>query len=89
MNCTCKSDIEAKLLERFRQERPDVNKHEAELKGYGLVIGETLESKGFMPLELTAEFPLKKGGFKRKTEKQSMFFNYCPFCGEKYGKKAA
>jgi len=35
-------------------------------------------------MELSAKFPLRNGGFKEKTQKQNMMFNYCPFCGEKY-----
>lgn len=41
-----------------------------------------------MPIELTADRPLKRGGYKSKTDRMSMSFTFCPFCGEKYKKEA-
>ena len=84
MSCDCREDIEAKLLARFKEQAPDAKEHAAELKGYGMVIREKIVTIGCMPIEMTAEHPLKNGGFKRKIDRQSMFFNYCPFCGKKY-----
>jgi hypothetical protein len=63
---------------------PGALEHSARLAGYALVITDGgLIQKGCMPIEMTAAHPLKKGGHKARTERSSMFFNYCPFCGEK------
>lgn len=90
--CNCRSDIEAKLAERFKNEQPAATGHRAELMGYAIGLGNQSMSMylvGCMPIELTAEFPLKGGVLrKRKTTKQSMFFTFCPFCGEKYEVKS-
>lgn len=83
--CTCKSDIEQKLLDRFKEQNPLADSHKSELMGYGIFITKDLGlvAKPFMNLELKANFPLKKGGAKSRTEKSTIVFNYCPFCGEK------
>lgn len=86
--CTCRKDIEKKLTERFISIAPEGKDHQVELKGYAIIFGDSLSTKGYMPMELTAIFPLKKGGEKKKTEKQNMIFSYCPFCGEKYEAEA-
>lgn len=87
--CNCRNELEEKLLERFKQQAPDAKNHEASLKGYAFVVGDnSLRSVGCMPIELTADRPLKRGGYKPKTERMNMFFTYCPFCGEKYKQEA-
>lgn len=88
--CDCKNDIESKLLDRFKNYAPDAKSHEVRLAGYTIIITDGgLVLKGCMPIELSADRPLKKGGFKHKKETQQMIFSYCPFCGRKYGKEAA
>lgn len=88
--CNCKDDIEKRLLSRFITQHPEAKEHSARLSGYSLVIIEnTIKQKGCMPIELTAAHPLKKGGFKAKTDRSNMIFSYCPFCGDKYEKEAA
>lgn len=89
MPCKCREELEEKLLKHFKEQNQDAKEHEATLKGYVFTFGKRTYMnrtymKGAMPIELTAEFPLKKGEFRRKTEKQSMLFSYCPFCGKKY-----
>lgn len=85
--CDCKKDIEARLLERFKEASPDAKEHIVNMAGYALIIGEnSLTQKGCMQIEMTAAHPLKKGGYKSKTERSNMIFSYCPFCGEKYEK---
>lgn len=82
-HCTCKKDIETRLLERFKGSSPEASDHSVELQGYGLVIVENkMESRPCMPFKMAASYPLKKGGSKVKTSTQSMIFNYCPFCGQ-------
>lgn len=86
--CDCKTDIEAKLLDRFKTNAPDAQAHTARLTGYTLLLGSnSIVQKGCMGIELTAAHPLKKGGYKAKTERSNMIFSYCPFCGEKYEKE--
>lgn len=83
--CKCKKDIEEKLLEQFKKKSPEAVDHGVALQGYALVItDDTLEQKGCMDIKATANFPLKKGGFKLKSISQSMIFTFCPFCGVKY-----
>jgi hypothetical protein len=83
--CNCKKDIEAKLLARFKESTPDASDHGLELKGYALVItDDAVEQKGYMIIKATANYPLKKGGYKLKSAEQSMVFTFCPFCGVKY-----
>lgn len=84
MACNCKTEIEGTLLTRFREMSPEAQAHAVDLTGYALILGDTLEQKGCMKLEATADFPLRKGGFKRKTQLQNMIFTFCPFCGVKY-----
>ena len=85
--CKCRSEIESNLLSRHKESAPDSRFHTAELKGYGFILSDSgMKEVGQMPIELTSEAPLKKGGFKPKKERMSMFFTFCPFCGEKYKK---
>jgi hypothetical protein len=82
MTCNCKKDIEARLLERFKAENPDAEGHSVALKGYGLtVLGNTLRQVPLMDIECKAFHTTKAGNKRPKTEKMSMFFNLCPFCG--------
>lgn len=87
--CSCRKDIEARLLEAFIKSAPDAKRHALCLRGYSYLIGEKVTEVGCMTIEMAAEYPLKKGGFKEKTRRSNMIFNYCPFCGEKYQKEVA
>ena len=83
--CNCKTDVEKKMTETFREQSPEAHGHKAELTGYVLLIeGNTLKSKGAMNIDMTATYPLKKGGEKVRTLKSNMLFTFCPFCGQKY-----
>lgn len=86
--CDCRETIESKLLACFKEQAPDAQNHKASLNGYGFVLGASVREVGCMPIELTADRPLKRGGYKPKTDRMSMFFTFCPFCGEKYKKEA-
>ncbi len=84
-DCTCRKDIEAKLLERFKTNAPDATDHGVELAGYSFALmGNKMVSRPTMPIRASAMHPLKKGGAKLKKSEQSMFFNFCPFCGVKF-----
>jgi hypothetical protein len=87
--CDCKSTVEARLLTRAKEIHTDAVGHEVKLKGYAFIFGKEVQIKGCMPFEFSADFPLKKGGVKRKTEKINMMFNFCPWCGVKYDGDAA
>jgi hypothetical protein len=88
--CNCKKDIESRLLARFKEQSHEATDHYVELQGYGLaIIDNTLKSMPYMPFKTSAKFPLKKGGSKQKSQSSNMFFNYCPFCGEKIEKGGA
>lgn len=82
--CNCRTELQQQAKEYFAKQEPTAENHKAELQGYGIGAN-PLKLMVFMPLELTADFPLKKGGVKRKTKKSFITFNYCPFCGEKIG----
>jgi hypothetical protein len=82
--CDCRKTLENKLLERFRNQAPSAKNHMLSLNGYSYVIGDKIQEKGCMDILISAEHPLKKGGYRIKNETQKMFFTYCPFCGQKY-----
>lgn len=82
--CNCKTELEAKLLERFKTNAPDATDHGVELIGYSFVIvGNTLTHMPYMEVRTSSMQPLKKGGSKLKKGTTNMFFTYCPFCGTK------
>lgn len=87
MNCGCKKDIEARLLERLKTDHPDGTAHHAMLDGYGFAITEDNKMKqvGGTPITLTAMVPKKAGGMKAFRANQTMVWSYCPFCGVKTG----
>lgn len=84
--CNCSTEVQKRLLDSFIKQAPEATGHEAELQGYGLVVvGNKMVVRGFMPVEVSANYRLKKGGTKYKVQKGNMmFFTFCPFCGEKY-----
>ena len=80
--CTCQSDLEKRLTERFVNRLPDSKDVQAHLAGYAFVLGESLQSMPYMPVHTTHAVTIKKTGLsKQKTEKTNMFFTFCPFCG--------
>lgn len=82
MSCNCKSDIEARLLERFRSTEAQATGHTIELQGYALLLGGArMDVRGYMPVEASARHTTKSGTVRVKKQKQNMLFSYCPFCG--------
>lgn len=79
--CNCRTEIKAKLLERFKNMEPEAQDISIEINGYALIFGETLSSKPFLPVEGTYKLPNKKGELKSKKLKDSLIASFCPFCG--------
>lgn len=82
--CNCKTEIEAQLTQRFAEKHRGAAGHKATLEGYGLaIVGNTMKVHPYMPVKFGAGHPNKKTGLERwKTEKGTMSFRFCPFCGE-------
>jgi len=83
MSCDCQNEIASKIADSQQEQHPDWSEIKVTLLGYALTFGSNLSSRGFMPLSIEAERPLKKGGSRLKKEKTNLFFTYCPFCGVK------
>ena len=80
--CTCQTDIEKRLTDKYAQQLSDSKDVKACLNGYAIVLGESLQSRPYMPVHVTHTVTVKKTGLeKQKTEKVNMFFSFCPFCG--------
>lgn len=86
--CDCRADIEKRLPTHYAPKLPDSRNLEASLMGYAITLGSSLSVRAYMPAEIRHMFTAKKtGAEKRKTEKVSMYFSHCPFCGEKLAKE--
>ncbi|WP_320152993.1 hypothetical protein [uncultured Tolumonas sp.] len=73
------------LLENFKEVAPDATDHRVSLLGYAFIFGSnTLDENGCMQIEMTANHPLKKGGFKSKKQTSNLLFKFCPFCSKPY-----
>lgn len=82
MQCTCREDLEKKLLARFKEDNPDSTEHRVELTGYALIIGERLEQYPVMKIKASHVVTAKNGNQREKKVEQSMICSYCPFCGK-------
>lgn len=83
MTCNCRSELESKLLERFKSEAPTGQNHTVALSGYGFcIIDNKVIMRPFLEVTQTADMPKKAGGFSVKRTKLNMYFSYCPFCGK-------
>jgi hypothetical protein len=85
--CDCQNTIEERLTGKFKEQAKDAKGHRVSLQGYMLILGKEIRTVGFMKAEMIAEFPLKKGGEKRKTSLTNVLFTFCPWCGERYAPK--
>lgn len=82
MNCNCKTDIEAQLLERFKGEQPEGVDHSVSMHGYGFcIVDNKMIMRPYTEVTRAAQLPRKAGGFSSKRSKLNMYFSYCPFCG--------
>jgi len=88
--CDCRKVLEAKLLEKFKEQYPDGEQHSVSLEGYAFVFGgNTISSKPVMPIRQTYLHTYKNGNKKEKKIPCSLSLSYCPHCGEKVDGKAA
>lgn len=88
--CNCKTEIEAKLTENFKANKPEASEHSVSLEGYGFcIVNNTLTMKPTMPYKARASYPMKAGGSKDKTLTGTMVFSFCPFCGVRLEAKQA
>jgi hypothetical protein len=84
MKCNCRAEIEEKLTENFKSNRPDERDHKVTLSGYGFgIVNNTMIMQPYFEYTAFSYVPLKKGGEKPKNVKGNMIFTHCPFCGEK------
>ena len=84
--CDCKEKLEAKYLELFKKKQAGADEHKAELAGYGFALNRetgVVEMAPYMPVSASYLHTFKNGNQKTKKLTDSLFFNYCPFCGEK------
>ncbi len=88
--CDCKTEIEAQLVERLKAKHPAAAGHQAGLECYGFaIVGNTMTLRPYMPIKYGAGHTNKKTGREQwKTEKGTMAFSFCPFCGEGLEKDA-
>lgn len=78
MTCKCVSELTAKLTDHFKEEAGD----DVDVTCMGTaVLGDTCESKLFVPFRIKGSRPGYKSAKGKTTH---MFFSYCPFCGVKY-----
>lgn len=83
MTCNCRSDIESKLLERFKSETPTWHNHAVTLSGYGFcIVEDKVITRPYAEVNRVADMPKKSGGYSVKRTKLNMYFTYCPFCGK-------
>lgn len=82
MKCTCKADIEARLVERFKADYPEAQNVKLTIESYGLGLREnTMVVQGAAPIKYSALVPRKAGGTKQISRKASLVWSFCPFCG--------
>lgn len=87
--CNCKAERENLIQKRFIEQNPNAINHDVKLVGYAFTLDKSLTMHPYMYVEMSADFPLKKGGLKRKTKKTKLMLNFCPFCGEELSQGGA
>lgn len=81
--CTCKTEIEQKLLDQFKKQAPTAQRHQAELQSYGFkVVGNTMQLAPYMQFKLTADYPTSTRASRHRAKVGVMHFSFCPFCGQ-------
>lgn len=88
--CDCKKEMEEKLLESVKQQKPNAQQLKVEIAGYGImIIGNTMVLRPVMPVSVEYVYNLKNGKQKAKKETISFALKHCPFCGEEIARQAA
>jgi len=73
MNCTCMTDLEKKLAEKYSA---DLGKPaEAKCEGVAIVFGKKVTAEHKTPFRIKSDVP----GY-RKGKEVSFFASFCPFC---------
>lgn len=83
--CDCENTNKQKLEMRARETLPDAK---VKLDGYRLVFARNTNDmiiRPSMPYTVRYTHTFKNGRTTQKKETGTLFFNYCPFCGEKIG----
>ena len=81
--CNCRQEMEEKLLEKVKEQKPNAEQLKVELGGYGMMLnGNKMEYRPVMPINIEYLHTFKNGN--QKTKKDTMIFalKHCPFCGE-------
>ena len=84
--CDCKKVSEERLLKHLKEQKPDGENHSVQYMGYAFGMSDDgFVQKPFMLAEFKHDYELKTrhGEFKLKKEKINIYFNFCPWCGEK------
>lgn len=80
--CDCRERIEADVEKRYVEKNPSGVEVKARLQGYALML--TGGRRPYMPVEVAHTVTVKSTGQpKRKIEKMTMLFSFCPFCGKR------
>ena len=87
MQCTCRQDIEEKLMKALKDDTPDSTEHHVRLSGYTMVLGVGIDEYPAMKINSSHVVTAKNGNKREKKTEQTLVCNYCPHCGKK-AKKA-
>lgn len=84
--CDCIKEVEKKVSGQVPLKHPAGSEiSDVELEQKALVfIGNKSSVKLFTEIGYQLSFPTKAGMSRERHQKIKMFFNFCPFCGEKY-----
>jgi|LULJ01.1.fsa_nt_gb hypothetical protein len=92
MTCNCKTEIEAKVVERLKEEYPEGRDHTATMdNNYAFLFSMNDEMNsvlhvGYIAFKNTVTTTTKKGVERTAKPQLNIHFTYCPFCGERYKK---
>lgn len=86
--CNCKTELEAKLLERAKEQLPDSKNHSVEITGYVFAMGPNeITLRQALPVIIKHTVTVKKTGEqKEKKIVSNVLARFCMFCGEKHVK---
>lgn len=83
--CNCERELKVKLTEKLVEMYPDAKDHLVNLPDYALILSNPSRWVGKMRVDMSVVAPMRKNSevYKVKKVKHSLFFSYCPFCGER------